>query len=195
MALSDARGGHDPTNTRGHSRIWRTSTRSKRGQSRLPTHPQATQEETQRYIHNWCTHTKTHLVTHRDAAGCGNSHNRSEHTQGGNCSDSHTHSDATTPGTHFQPQLHATQNQLFLSKHQPQLSLRDLRSLEKQRPSPTPARPCAPFPHAKGGPCPRPPTVCRRRWARNSATSQASSPSPGRCGRRTCPSPSGRTAL
>lgn len=66
---------------------------------RPSTHPQATQGETHRYIHNRSTHTKIHLVTHRDAAGCGNSPSRSENTQGGNCSLSHTHSEATTPGT------------------------------------------------------------------------------------------------
>lgn len=63
---------------------------------------------------------------------------------------------------------------------------------EKQGPSPTPARPRAPLPHASGALCPRPPTACRRRWARSAETSRApaAGSGPAHCSPRTYPGPS-----
>lgn len=165
------------------------------------THPQATQGETHRYIHNQSTHTKIHLVTHRDAAGCGNSHSRSEHTQGGNCSLSHTHSEATAPSTAGHTLLPPAPPHI-----KPAFSSKAPTSAKPQRPllheeTKTLSHSCqalhALLPRRGRALPPPPPTACGRRWARNPATSRAgaSGPGPSRCGRRTCPGLNGRAAL
>lgn len=44
-----------------------------------PIYPQALQRKTHRHIHNWCTQTQAHLVTHRDAAVCRHTESWSTH--------------------------------------------------------------------------------------------------------------------
>lgn len=160
------------------------------------THPWAPRGETHRHVRS-DVRTPKRIRPATDTAGSGHAQQVGVHTGATAQTQTHTQIQLHLNTTSHKPiskpsSSNPHKEQLFPPKNRPQAKQQRPPPLEKQGPSPTPARPRAPLPHALGVPCPRPPTACRRRWARSAATSRAraAGSGPAHCGPRTCPGPS-----